>query len=760
MTCCQPVGASPDTLARSVEEERLLAVSTETDDGLMCTEFVVPAMHCASCIRTIEGGLSRLSFVSRARANLSQRRVSVWWQPGQGNALALDKKLTALGFDHAIYDPEMADEGGSNTGRQLLLALAIAGFSAANIMLLSVSVWSGADATTGRLFHLLSGLIAAPAIIFAGRPFFRSAFEAVRGGRLNMDVPISLAVLLAFAMSLFETLRGGREVYFDAAVTLLFFLLIGRYLDHMMRDRARNAAMRLARLAPHGASRIGEDGKLEYVAVQRIAPGMKLRVAPGERLPVDGRVAAGASDVDRSLVTGEAAPLSVAERSEIEAGTLNLTGALDIIALRDAEHSFLADVLRMMAAAEQGRGKYVRIADRMAAFYAPAVHMLALLAFVGWMLATGGDWHYSVYVSISVLIVTCPCALGLAVPVVHVIGAARLFEGGILMKDGSSLERLAEADRVLFDKTGTLTTGMPKVERAEFPDHDSAAVARALAMHSNHPASLALRGYIDNAPATVSAIRELPGFGVDGIRGGRRCRLGRGDWVGELASKRSRFDGPAFCVEPGEIVPITLAETLRDGALDGLGRLAAYGIPVEIVSGDGAGAVARVASQLGIDRYSGSLTPSEKIERIKTLQRDGCRVLMVGDGLNDAPALSAAHVSFAPASASDAGRLAADFVFTRGNLSAVVLALDIAKRAAVLVRQNFGLAVLYNCIAVPLALAGMVTPLLAAIAMSASSVLVVANSTRLNLGAGLPQGTPSDRADLQTQGSQFTLASS
>ncbi len=754
MSCCETIAKGsanqtgiirPDNL--SIEEERLIAASRDDGDGKLQTDFTVPSMHCAGCISKIERGLSELEFVDHVRANLSLKRVSVTWRKDGGNAVTIDQALSDLGFEHIPFDLDAAAKSDDQTSRQLLLAMAVAGFAAANIMLLSVSVWSGADAETRDLFHLLSGVIAAPAIYFAGQPFFSSAYRALSAGRLNMDVPISLAVILAFAMSVFESLQGGEAVYFDASVTLLFFLLIGRYLDHMMRDRARNAVVRLGQLGAKGGVQVGKDGKLNYLPLAEIEPGMTLRVLPGETVPVDGRIVRGSSEFDRSLVTGESDSVSVDEGTEVEAGTVNLTGPIEIEVTKRADASFLANVMQMMEAAENGRSEYIRIADRMAQIYAPAVHIIALAAFLGWLVYTGGDWQLSLYVAIAVLIVTCPCALGLAVPVVHVIGAARLFENGILMKDGSAIERLSQADHVVFDKTGTLTTGEPVVEHAAFDDDWERSIAVALASHSSHPASTAVRNLAGNGNAVLTEIKELPGFGIEGKTDGRMARLGRSEWVQALADPgdlpdgsipASQGSGLAFCLEGSNPTPIELAETLRPGTKEAVKTLKASGLETEVLSGDSADAVDRIAKLAGIETARHGQTPREKIDRLEALSDQGHHVLMAGDGLNDAPALMASHVSMAPSSASDVGRLAADFVFTRESLIAVPVAVDIAKRASLLVRQNFGLAIAYNCIAVPLAAGGFVTPLVAALAMSASSIVVVANSMRLNLGSRNP----------------------
>lgn len=701
--------------------------------------FSVPTIHCGACISTIEHALTPLPGVKSARVNLSLKRLNIVLEP-DADILSIDDELKMLGFPATPVDlGDLSQLEHEQQSSKLLKALAVAGFAAGNIMLLSVSVWSGADGPTRDLFHFISALIAIPVVAYSGQVFFRSAFGALRHGRLNMDVPISLAVSLALAMSLFETFNGGSEAYFDAAVTLLFFLLIGRYLDQRMRDRARNSVVSLSKLAAKGANCITSNGQLVYTPIDEVKPGMQLRVFPGDRVPVDGSVMRGTSDLDRSLVTGESELVPVMEGHTIEAGTLNVTGALDLVVKKEADQSFLSEVMRMLEAAENGRGAYVRIADRMARIYAPAVHLLALFAFIGWMFVTGGDWYVSLTIAIAVLIVTCPCALGLAVPVVHVVGATKLFQNGILMRDGSALERLAETDRVVFDKTGTLTMGTPAVVGCEgFEGRAKAkdlSVAKVLAQHSAHPASKSISRFLtQETDPELDTIREVPGFGVEGRMDGKAVRLGRADWVNEIAdisAQPPQSEGVAFAVEQQNPGHFFLDETLRQDAAAAVSLLRRNGKHIEILSGDSETPVRKIAKLLDINDIRFGETPKSKFAHIQDLQASEDKVLMVGDGINDAPSLAAGHASIAPATAADVGRQASDFVFTRDSLMAIPFALTIAKRAGQIIRQNFGLAILYNCIAVPLALCGYITPLVAAIAMSASSIVVVTNSLRL-----------------------------
>ena len=458
--------------AHAAGEEVLLA-SRIVADGVRQTDLSVPAVHCGGCMRTVETALTGLSGVQSARVNLSTKRATVRWRADSVPPPFIET-LKRAGFEAHLFDIEPDKTDGALS--ELIRALAVAGFAASNIMLLSVSIWSGAGAETRDLFHWLSAVIALPALAYSGRIFFRSAWQALKHRRTNMDVPISLGVLLAFGMSLYETVQHGPHAYFDAAISLLFFLLIGRTLDHIMRERARQAVKGLARLAARGALVVQADGTQVYLPVSDIRIGATLMLAAGERVPVDATVIKGVSELDVSLVSGEHTPLPATIGSVLRAGTLNLTGPLTIVATATAENSFLGEMLRMMEAAEQGRSTYRRISDRAASLYAPVVHLTALLTFAGWLAATG-DMHRAVTIAIAVLIITCPCALGLAVPMVQVVAARRLFESGIMVKDGGALERLAEIDTIVFDKTGTLTSGVPRLVGSGEVDHGLIAIA-------------------------------------------------------------------------------------------------------------------------------------------------------------------------------------------------------------------------------------------------------------------------------------------
>jgi Cu2+-exporting ATPase len=735
MSCCAPgveLAAAVGPGAPSGEE--ILLASRTLGNGLRQTDLSVPGMHCGACIRAVETALGRLPGVTRARVNLSTKRVAVEWR--EGAVPPLVEALAGIGYDAHLF--EAGADGRDPVLSELIRSVAIAGFAAGNIMLLSVSVWSGADAATRDLFHWLSALIAIPALAFSGRIFFRSAWRALSHGRMNMDVPIAIGVSLAYAMSLYETVHHGEQAYFDASVSLLFFLLVGRTLDHVMREKARAAVTGLARLAPRGATVLRADGSRDYLPVGEIEPGMKILIAAGDRVPVDARVTSGASDLDCSLVTGESAPERAIEGTVLRAGTLNLTGALTVEALAGEKDSFLAEMLRLMEAAEGGRARYRRLADRVSALYAPVVHGAAFATFVGWMVVSG-DWHRAVTVAIAVLIITCPCALGLAVPIVQVMAARRLFENGIMVRDGSAMERLAEVDTVVFDKTGVLTIGAPRLVGQGAVDAAAMQLAGALAAHSRHPLSRAIAGAARPGPQPAfDAVAELAGYGMEGRIGGDSYRLGRSDWALDAEAAPLGSTAKVVLSRNGRLLAaFDFEDSLRPRALEAVKALSAQDMGTEILSGDRPAAVSAIAAAIGIGRFEGGLLPGAKAARIAELGRAGHKVLMVGDGLNDVPALAAAHASMAPASAADIGRNAAGFVFLRPELSAVPLAFEVARRSGALIRQNFVLAIGYNLLAVPLAILGHASPLVAAVAMSLSSLLVIANAMRLGNGLAL-----------------------
>lgn len=686
------------------------------------TRLIVPGVKCANCIAKLENGLPLQPGIAAARVHFGDRILTLDHDPALDLPMLL-QRVGAVGFEAQPLAGDDAPPPSELPG--LLRALAVASFAAMNIMLLSVGIWSGADGATRQLFHWLSAAIAIPAIAYSAQPFFRSAWAVLRRRTTNMDVPISIGIVLTTAMSLFETITGGHHAWFDGATMLTAFLLGGRVLESMAKDRARAGVAALRRQMPAGAMRLDASGAAHWTPATELHVGDRILLAAGERMAADGRIETGSSQIDRALITGEAAPVAVHAGMAIDAGVLNLDAPLTVRLTTAPSSSSLAELARTMEALASGKSRYRRIADRAAQLYAPAVHSLAALSFAGWMIA-GAGWHHSLLIAVAVLLITCPCALGLAVPVAQVVTASALMKRGIMVKDGAALERLAEVDRALFDKTGTLTLGRPETHiGADLTDEDRAAL-RALAQASRHPLSQALVRALGPGPALVlSEMAERPGEGMVAQHpDGRALYLGR--------PQISAADGPQveFRIDGARRALFHFADEPRSDMRAALDRLKGQGIPASILSGDCATAVAPVARIAGLSAQIGA-RPADKIAAIERLQRVGHHVLMVGDGLNDGPALAAAHAAIAPASASDVGRQAADIVFLGDGLTAVPVAVAAARHTMRIVRQNFALAIGYNLLAVPLAIAGLVTPLVAAVAMSASSLIVIANAMRL-----------------------------
>lgn len=698
-----------------------------------CDEIVlaVPAAHCAECLATLEDGIGRLPGVLEARVNLSLRRLRVR-HDGLLDPETVVEAAGRLGYEALPLDlVALSGTEGDRVRRDLVMRLGVAFFAMMNVMLLSVAVWSGASGATRDLFHLLSGAIAIPTILFSGQPFFRSAWRGLRAGRLGMDFPISLALVLASAISLYESVHGGHHAYFDAAVMLCFFLLGGRYLDHVTRAAARSAAQELAALEVPRALRLEADGTARTVAVADLRPGDRLRLPPGARVPADGVVEEGESETDRSLLTGETLPAPARPGTALGAGEVNLTGPLVLRVTAAGRDSSLARMAALVAVAEEARSRYTSLADRAARAYSPMVHSLAFGAFAVWLWLSGGDWRLAVNIAAATLIITCPCALGLAVPAVVTAASGRLFRRGLLVKSPTALERLAEVDTVVFDKTGTLTLGMPEpVDLASRPE-EARRIALALARSSAHPLAAALARGLEAQgirPVRIEALREIPGHGIEGIWQGRRVRLGRAEWAGAAPGA---VTATTLGIEGRAPVVFPFTDRLRPGARALVEDLRARGMEVHLLSGDVAPAVRRLAEDLGISHAVAAARPEDKAAHVAALAAAGRRVLMVGDGLNDTAALAQAHVSISPASALDAARAASDVVLMGRDLGPVADALRLSSQAVRRMRENLWISAAYNVVAVPVALLGLATPLLAALAMSVSSVTVTLNALRL-----------------------------
>ncbi len=548
-------------------------------------------------------------------------------------------------------------------------------------------------------------------------------------------------------MSLYATAAGRPHAFFDSAITLLFFLLIGRYLDLRARGRARQAAQHVVALATRVVRIVRPQGGVETRRADSVRAGDIVLVASGERIPVDGVIARGATVIDQSIVTGEALPQQASLGAAVFAGSINLGQPIEVTTRGAGESTLLAEIARLMEAAEHAQGRYVTLADRVARRYAPIVHVAGALTFAGWFLLLGASVETAIAHAIAVLIITCPCALALAVPVVQVVVSSRLLGRGILLKSATALERLSQIDMIVLDKTGTLTRGRPELA-AIFADAatraaiDPVRVAAALAQASRHPLALAVQRAAPGVVAWHDVVEES-GAGLRCASAAGEWRLGNRMFCGidaHAASTHAGDDRPElWLVGPG-ITPVRFAfdDMLRSDAVEMVAALRRRGFGLRLLSGDRPPAVEAMARKAGIEAWRAAASPAEKARELGELAARGCKTAMIGDGLNDAPALAAAHASLSPSSAIDIAQNAADVVFMGDRRQPVLVTIALARAARRVARQNLVLAIGYNALAVPLAVAGLVTPLIAAIAMSSSSLVVIANALRLARGEVRP----------------------
>jgi len=714
----------------------------DAGSGLAHIDLAVEGVNCAGCMSKIERGLSAIPDVTLARVNLTDRRVALEWKQGALDPARFIDRLAELGYKAHPFETASAETAEAEQSRFLLRCLGVAAFATMNVMMLSIPVWSGnvSDMIPEQrdFFHWLSALIALPAAAYAGQPFFRSAWRALRTRNVNMDVPISIGVTLALGMSVIETVNHAEHAYFDAAIMLLTFLLVGRYLDQNMRRRTRAVAGNLAALKAETATKFVGPDEISEVPVAAIRPGDIVLLRPGERCAVDGTVIEGRSEIDQSLITGETLYATAEHGSAVYAGSLNVSGTLRIRVSAASESTLLAEITRLLGNALQARSRYVQLADRASRLYAPVVHATALLTMVGWVLA-GATWHDAVITAIAVLIITCPCALGLAIPTVQTVASGAMFRAGVLLNSGDSIERLADVDWIIFDKTGTLTLPELDVVNSTSVPRDVFDLAGRLALASRHPVAAAV-ACASHAKAPLAGVVEESGQGVRGVFDGEEVRLGRPSFckADQLANEILSLDPEASVVafSRGDAQYVfAVRQRLRPDAQATVSALQARGIMVEILSGDREPAVRAAAQTLGVCEWRAGVTPADKIGRIGDLKRQGFKVMMVGDGLNAAPSLAAAHVSMSPVSAAHLRQATADLVFLGKPLAPVVAAIDFSRKALQLMRQNLWLAVGYNLLAVPIAIAGFVTPLIAAVAMSGSSLLVMLNALRARRAA-------------------------
>ncbi|WP_206171771.1 heavy metal translocating P-type ATPase [Thiorhodococcus mannitoliphagus] len=732
--------------------------------------LLVEGIHCAACVWLIEKGLESLPGVEEARVNLTGRRLRVRWDNGRLKLSRILRRLADIGYAATPFDPHSAELAIGLENRALLFRMAWAGFAMMNLLWVSIALYSGADQGEHRdFFHWIGFVLATPTLLYSGAPFYRGAWSGLRSGYLSMDLPIAIGVTTTYGYSLYVTVGGSEvgAVYWDTVVNFLFVILVGRYLEAISRRRAVASTQRLLDLQPKVATRV-QGGRGEVVPIRSLQVGERVLVRPGERIPVDGDVAEGESGVDESMLTGESRKVAKVVGDRVAAGTINGAGVLQVRISGVLRETALGRIIALVEAAQSSRAPIQRLADRVVPWFVAATLGLAALTFFIWLRT---DVEVALMAATSVLIITCPCAFGLATPMAVAVASGLGASRGILVKNGAVLERLSAIRHLVFDKTGTLTEGRPQVmalrdshgewqaspvdaidggTTLDLTDVQRAQLRRlgALERLSEHPVARAIldlceRSQLSTAGLSVTATQVAPGLGICGRVEGQAVVIGTADWlerngvaerlpVDAAAQSMAEAGGLVHCAIDGrEVMQLRVADRLRPGAAHLVALMRAGGIRVTMLTGDRREVAEQIAAQLGDIEVIAEVLPDEKDAVIDRLQRDGTPVAMVGDGVNDAPALTRADVGIAMGSGTDVSIASADIVLISSELGRVIEAAELSRRTLRAIRQNIGISILYNLIMVPLAMGGVITPLIAAVSMPLSSLAVIGNSARI-----------------------------
>ncbi len=744
----EPAGTPQERVSEALEQLALYdqpevqkSFVRRADKSIRDASLILEGIVCAACVWLNERHVSALPGVLECRVNYSTHRARVRWDESRIHLSEILAAIAAIGYRAHPFDPGRQEQVFKKERAQALRRLAVAGVGMMQVMMFAVALYAGAyegmDAGIRQFLRWVSLLVTTPVVFYSAQTFFQSAWRDLRRYRLGMDVPVSLAVAAAFLASAWATVTGAGEVYFDSVCMFTFFLLGGRFLEMGARHRAGQATEALVRLLPATATRIC-DGHREVIPVAELVPGDRVLIRPGESVPADGVVIEGVSSIDESLLTGESLPRPKAQGDALVGGTVNVESPLTMEVGKVGEATVLASIVRLLDRAQTEKPPVAKIADRVAAWFVGGILLLAVAVFAGWWRQT--DASEAFWITLSVLVITCPCALSLATPAAITAATGNLTHRGLLTTRGHALETLGRATHLVFDKTGTLTQGRLHLTDVsvvgELSRERCLDIAAALESHSEHPVAQALVGACSGG-LTATAVTSQPGRGLAGEVDGQPYRLGSIPYVLAWTRETKRIPHHpgitrvALASQEGLLAVFELADELRADARQAVVRLRELGLKLQMLSGDDPGVVEPIAAELGIEAAYGGLDPQAKMNHIRALQSQGAVVAMVGDGVNDAPVLAGAQVSVAMGGGTQLARASADMVLLSERLSQLAAGVQVARRTRAVIAQNLAWALLYNLVAIPLAAAGQIAPWMAAIGMSASSLVVVLNALRL-----------------------------
>jgi Cu2+-exporting ATPase len=725
--------------------------------------LLIEGIHCAACVWLIEHTLNPIPGISSAQVNLSGKRLHLKWHNSAISLSQIIQRLGQIGYAAVPYDPEAAEGSIKKQNRHLLYRMAFAAFGMMNLMWISIALYAGASEGEFRsMFHWIGFALATPVLLYSGYPFYKGAWSGLRNMHLGMDLPIAIGATITYLYSVYITVSGSTvgEVYYDTVVNFLFVILVGRYLEAMSKRQAVAATQRLLDLQPRVATRLSSDGVEEVVPIRAIAVGELVQIKPGERVPVDGIVASGESSIDEAMLTGESQSIDKKCGDKVSAGTINGSGAIQVEVSGLLKNTALGRIISLVEEAQGSKAPIQCLADQIVPWFVAVTLALATLTFLYWF---NSDFEVALLAATSVLIITCPCAFGLATPMSIAVASGLGAKYGILVKNGEVLETLSTINHVVFDKTGTLTEGGLSVvgvftATAEWKEGDEQAVTSivdlmaklaAVERQSEHSTAASVVNWdeafnINQTRYRCDDFKALAGLGVTGQVDDQQLAIGnlalmerQGCRMSEqLEQLADRFDEQGIgwfrvALNGVEVALVAVEDRIRQDAKALISSLKAEGMAVTLLSGDRRQAAEAIAERLGGMEVIAEVLPEEKDQVVSQLQSKGQRVAMVGDGVNDAPALVRADVGIAMGSGTDVSIASADIVLMSSELERVRLAIGLSRRALLTIRQNIGISITYNIIMVPLAMAAIVTPLVAAISMPLSSLAVIGNSARI-----------------------------
>ena len=712
--------------------------------------LLVEGIHCAACVWLIERSLGQLQGVTNAQVNLSGKRLLLKWDNSQLKLSQVLAHLGQIGYTAVPYDPEIAEGRLKKQNRTLLLRMAFAAFAMMNLLWISIALYSGANESEFRsLFHWIGFSLATPTLLYSGYPFLHSAWTGIKRLHLTMDLPIAIGAISTYSYSVYVTLNPSAvgEVYYDTVVNFLFVILVGRYLEAMSKRQAVTSTQRLLDLQPRAAT-VLRDGESVLLPIRAVKADDVVLIKPGEQIPVDGIVMQGRSNVDESMLSGESQPVTKQDGDKVSAGTMNTDSTLTVRVDGTLRNTSLGRIINLVEEAQASKAPIQCTADRIVPWFVATTLLLASLTFFWWLKT---DFEVALMAATAVLIITCPCAFGLATPMAIASASGLAARFGILIKNGGVLETLSHIDHVVFDKTGTLTEGRMQVQEVITGKNMDAQTlmqhAAALEQYSEHNIATAICSYIEKEDLrrlSAQQIENRPGYGIKGLVDGRTVMIGTQHWLKknqinlneDLQHTTHQWETKgSSCVHVAidglHMGVIAINDQLRADAKLLVDALRANNIRMTILSGDRHPVVERIAQQLGGMESIAEVLPQDKDQIIQQLKKAGATVAMIGDGVNDAAALSRADVGIALGSGTDVSGESADIVLMSNELNKVRLAMQLSQRTLRTIRQNIGISFSYNIIMVPLAMAAMITPLVAAISMPISSLLVIGNAARI-----------------------------